>query len=81
MSIQELELLCKREGKKLSNGERRLREMQQEGHHSYNSRVKVERNNKGAIITYIYTPNEYEIMDRKIKSGELSEAKLQPSLL
>lgn len=81
MSIQELEIVCHREGKKVSNGERRLREMQDDKHHSYCPRVSVRKNEKGAIIAYTYIPSEYEIMDRKIRSGELSEAKLQSSLL
>jgi len=47
MTLQELESLCKSEQKKLSNGERRLREIM-----ATNSFVKPETNSRGAIIAY-----------------------------
>ena len=62
MSVEQLEVLCHREGRKISNGERRLRELQDHNHTSYNPRIGEVKNDKGAIIAYTYQCSPYEIM-------------------
>lgn len=47
LTLQELESLCKSEMRKLSNGERRLRELM-----ATNAAIKPEKNPHGAIIAY-----------------------------
>jgi hypothetical protein len=49
MTLLELEHLCKSEQKKLSNGERRLREIM-----SVNPKIKADTNSRGAIIGYFW---------------------------
>ena len=55
LNLDQLYSLCGREHKKLSNSERRLREMMQPSHPSYNPRIRAERNAKGAIVGYYWT--------------------------
>ena len=48
MTLQDLEQLCKTEQKKLSNGERRLRELM------VSDPITTKTNSRGAIIGYIW---------------------------
>ena len=70
MSIQEMEAVCHRAGRKVDNGTRRLREIRDKEHYSYNPRVGVIENDKKAIIAYTYEPSKYEIFDQQIKQGQ-----------
>jgi len=54
MSLLELENLCKSEQHKLSNGERRLRELTSPKHKDYDPNIKLQKNGMGAIIGYVY---------------------------
>lgn len=49
LSVNEVEVLCKRENHKMSNAERRLR-------HSESPNVEPVKNDKGAIVGYKYLP-------------------------
>ena len=76
MSIAQLEALCHREGRKISNGERRLRELQDPTHSFYNPRIGEVKNEKGAIISYTYMPTPEILFHRKVRSGNY-----QPKLI
>jgi len=73
----ELEKYAEGLGFKGSNASRRCRELVGE---------KIERTEmaiNGGVksVYYRYVPSEYEVMHQRIKTGELSEAKLQPRLI
>ena len=70
LTIEQMESVCHREGRKVDNGTRRLREMRDSEHYSYNSHIGEIKNDKGAITAYTYTFNSYETFDRQIKSGQ-----------
>ena len=71
MSVEQMEVLCHREGRKISNGERRLRELQDLNHPSYNSRVGEVKKN-GAIVEYTYEPSPEERMHQNYqRTGQL----------
>jgi hypothetical protein len=53
LALQDLEKLCKSEQKKLSNGERRLREIM-----AVNPKVQTEKNSAGAIIAYKWSETQ-----------------------
>ena len=72
MSIQEMEAVCHRAGRKVDNGTRRLREIRDKEHYSYNPRVGVIENKKGAIIAYTYVQSEYEKLNENYQqTGQL----------
>ena len=73
MSQDQLESLCKREGRKLSNGEKRLRDMRAEylngekNPYYYPQIKEIYNEKKTAIIGYEYKRNPYELFDLKIR--------------
>ena len=54
LSLEQLWLLSGREHKKMSNSERRFRELMSPADKDYNPRIKAQRNAKGAIIGYYW---------------------------
>jgi hypothetical protein len=64
LDLNQLYSLCGREMRKTSNGERRLREMMQPDHPSYNSCIRAEKNAKGAITAYLW--QEYHPLEKEL---------------
>lgn len=64
ISTSEMEAICKRENKKISNGERRLRK-------SESPSVEAVENDKGAIIGYKWVGLEVETKVEKYPDGQL----------
>ena len=54
IDLDQLYSLCGRERKKVSNAERRLRELMSPKSKDYNPNIKAEKNLKGAIVAYVW---------------------------
>ncbi len=65
VSLQEIEAICKREGRKVSNGERRLRA-------SESPKIGHVTNSKGAIVGYYYKPSILGITQVNVPMGMLA---------
>jgi hypothetical protein len=68
ISLQELENLCHSEGYKLSNAERRLRELM-----SVSPNIKPVKNSAGAIIAYKYESFDVEKWNEQFKKEPVKE--------
>ena len=55
VSFEEIESICKREGRKVSNGERRLRELT----YGKDPEIGIQTSRKGAIVGYYWKKKSY----------------------
>lgn len=78
ITLDQLYLLCGKEHKKVSNAERRFRELMSPLHKDFNPKVGAERNAKGAIVAYYWTDGGGERVSRWPHKPEITGASPVP---